>query len=700
MKRLYALLLMLLFIAACSTSDSDKDPNPAVPADGTLSIASASVRGYELAVIQVEGHTLAKQEYDLEIGTRKVKAVKNMDNSLTLLVPGDLPTGTHAVRADFAKDPLELTIAAPAAIADPVAYVTEFLGDLDQDIADYKASTGAATVPVEMSRAKEELGQAMQRFGALPAAEQLAAAQIIQANDAYFIEAQKAIAAFNATGTGLGRRQGDPGAASGPSLRTGDWDDCTSAFCVTARTIATVAAAASLVKVGAVAGTIGVGVLGFDAAMSFVTGKKSFTFSYLSRILMVALDLAYWAPTFTLKVTLDRAERELASGLEMRTAADELRILKGEPFTIAPRVTFRTLRAEDAASQSALIKEAVTLLEKARRLYTQTLGSPFGPFPGYAVRSETVATRSLGDWEVKVLDNPSVTVTKPTGKADRFSVTFNSSSRAEQAFTFAVTYRNELEESTRTYKAILVPQRRPHALFLSSGDNQSAAPGKALPSPLKAKVTDVNGKGLEGVEVEWSMKRGGGVLSAARSVTDAYGIAQVAWTLGGTGEQEVEALARKVDGTPLAGAPVLFSAKALSECELGAISAPVITKVEFACDASNGVSILVSFRANGSGVLTSGSYYGHCPQEQQCYPVRLYFWSPGAWQWENSSNGYDARLKSGTPNEGVVEIRFKKSCLSGKTPLETMKAFYPSYKWQIELMNRCNQRSARYSFDT
>jgi hypothetical protein len=69
-------------------------------------------------------------------------------------------------------------------------------------------------------------------------------------------------------------------------------------------------------------------------------------------------------------------------------------------------------------------------------------------------------------------------------------------------------------------------------------------------------------------------------------------------------------------------------------------------------------------------------------------------------EWSLASNGYEARLKSGTVNDGIIEIRFYKSCLSGKTSFESLKLFYTGYKWQIELMNQCDQRSGRYSFDT
>jgi hypothetical protein len=82
-------------------------------------------------------------------------------------------------------------------------------------------------------------------------------------------------------------------------------------------------------------------------------------------------SLAYWAPNFTAQAVFDRAEKEIMAGLEMRTAADEFRILKGEALTIKPKITLRTLSAADASSSSTLIKDLVTALEKARDYYSK-----------------------------------------------------------------------------------------------------------------------------------------------------------------------------------------------------------------------------------------------------------------------------------------------------------------------------------------
>jgi hypothetical protein len=135
---------------------------------------------------------------------------------------------------------------------------------------------------------------------------------------------------------------------------------------------------------------------------------------------------------------------------------------------------------------------------------------------------------------------------------------------------------------------------------------------------------------------------------------------------------------------------------AANSCNEGTTTAPVITSVDFDCNAANEISILISFTANGSGILPYGDY-GACDVSTLCYPVRLYFMTPGDTEYGVAANGYSARLKSGTVNSGVVEITII-YCQNGKTPLESLQANYPNYKWKVELINQCNQRSNQVSF--
>ncbi len=79
----------------------------------------------------------------------------------------------------------------------------------------------------------------------------------------------------------------------------------------------------------------------------------------------------------------------------------------------------------------------------------------------------------------------------------------------------------------------------------AASNNQIGEAGKKLSKPLQVIIRDIDGAVLKGAKVEWKVKSGGGSLTAAESVTDVNGVAQIEWTLGTTGEQSVEASAKK-----------------------------------------------------------------------------------------------------------------------------------------------------------
>lgn len=71
------------------------------------------------------------------------------------------------------------------------------------------------------------------------------------------------------------------------------------------------------------------------------------------------------------------------------------------------------------------------------------------------------------------------------------------------------------------------------AIVISAGDNQSGTAGLALTSAITAKVSDQYGNPVSGIVVAWAAVAGGGSLAPPTSTTDAAGIAQSTWTLGG-----------------------------------------------------------------------------------------------------------------------------------------------------------------------
>ena len=90
------------------------------------------------------------------------------------------------------------------------------------------------------------------------------------------------------------------------------------------------------------------------------------------------------------------------------------------------------------------------------------------------------------------------------------------------------------------------------------GIDQSGTVGTALTDSLKVQVTDVDGNGVRGVSVTWSVLTGGGQVLPATATTNTTGVAATEFTLGPTeGDQQTQA---QVSG--LLGSPVMFTAHA------------------------------------------------------------------------------------------------------------------------------------------
>ncbi|RDI06927.1 hypothetical protein [Flavobacterium sp. AG291] len=131
-------------------------------------------------------------------------------------------------------------------------------------------------------------------------------------------------------------------------------------------------------------------------------------------------------------------------------------------------------------------------------------------------------------------------------------------------------------------------------------------------------------------------------------------------------------------------------------CSQGIMTAPVITNVTVECNNESKIAILISFTANGTGVLV-GDGFGSADPSSTEYPTRLYFLNPGAAEFSIAYNGYDVQLISGDVNSGVIEITLSGSgnCIDGQSAMQSLNSNYPNYIWKVELMNQCNQRSAQ-----
>ncbi len=106
------------------------------------------------------------------------------------------------------------------------------------------------------------------------------------------------------------------------------------------------------------------------------------------------------------------------------------------------------------------------------------------------------------------------------------------------------------------------------SIALVSGDAQTGGRTTDLANPLVVLVTDAQGNGVGGVNVDWTTTGAGGAFTATATQTDAQGRASVVYTLGTLpGQSTISATA----GT-LTGSPVTFTATAT---DLGPITVTV-----------------------------------------------------------------------------------------------------------------------------
>ena len=82
-----------------------------------------------------------------------------------------------------------------------------------------------------------------------------------------------------------------------------------------------------------------------------------------------------------------------------------------------------------------------------------------------------------------------------------------------------------------------------------SGSGQKGKSGEQLTEPLKVKVTYDDGKPANKTTVNWAVKSGNGKVSAASSLTNYEGVAEINWIIG-SGDQQLEAYVnKKVEST-------------------------------------------------------------------------------------------------------------------------------------------------------
>jgi hypothetical protein len=227
--------------------------------------------------------------------------------------------------------------------------------------------------------------------------------------------------------------------------------------------------------------------------------------------------------------------------------------------------------------------------ELADPLVVRVLDAQDRPVPGVRVAFNLGARADGGDV------TPDTALTNADGLASSRWVLGGTSGQQEVdaeivGASLAVTFSAEAEHTSAL------------RLQLTSGDEQSAAPGAELADPLVVRLVDEAGDGVAGSAVAWVVAIGEGTAAPASSDTDADGFASTTWTLGpGSGLQTLNAV---VSGVGV----VSFTATAVGDG--GGEPSPTSSTINAApasIEAGTGLSTITVRVRDGSGAPVSGA---------------------------------------------------------------------------------------------
>ncbi|HEX8429721.1 MAG TPA: Ig-like domain-containing protein, partial [Longimicrobium sp.] len=145
------------------------------------------------------------------------------------------------------------------------------------------------------------------------------------------------------------------------------------------------------------------------------------------------------------------------------------------------------------------------------------------------------------------------------GSATPAQVQTDAEGRAQALWTLGSTpgeqsLRVVAPNGTLTVTATAAASANAPVLQKLSGDDQTAAPGVAVPLPLVVRAVDANGTPSGNVAVTWALEGGGVIVGSTHTAAD--GTASARWTLGNVGTQRITA---SIAGAP----PAVFTALAV-----------------------------------------------------------------------------------------------------------------------------------------
>jgi hypothetical protein len=538
-------LFTLLFINGCSKDDDGGEIiDPIVENKAKIIANDLELKDAQIGFINVTDYSLSQNTYNGKFGDTNILLAKEDNTTLSFLVPPNLDSGTYNLNIDFSSNSLDFNITKTTLSATPENVIKNFVGNYETEIDETIELFSQGNAPPILLAAKEDIEKAIIELNSLSENDKIIAAKFIQNNTIDLIQLETELVQENLI-------------YAGKSINK----NCTDARCYLSYGLKVIGAIA-LVKVGGVAAIVGAVVVGIDAIISLIEGKRSILLS--KTLILFKEAVVIYIPFEKLKEVLFNAIDGVASNLA-KSQAVKIENNTSISFTVQP--TFRTLNESDKDSSDSVIKSFVDAYLNLKDFWNQNFASNVGALPSFNDLEKQKVADELSFFSIEITENSeNVSKSEITGTAEEFSVTFTNETDVEQDFTFDVVY-NDGENEEKSSISLTI---KPDEIFLEkvSGDNQEGTQGEALENPIIVKVVDKDNNPISDVDVEFNITAGEGSLNGAATKTNTDGLAQVSWTLGDNlDDQTLEVLVKNSEGENISGSPLVFSATA-KELEL------------------------------------------------------------------------------------------------------------------------------------
>ncbi|NEM99046.1 Ig-like domain-containing protein [Pontibacter burrus] len=560
MKRIILFFLTIFFVVACSSSE---EPSP--DAKQSILLLTKSATPGQIVISQATDKPVVTSASMIRVGNVDVQVFAGDSNQVLFIMP---VIASGNVLVDYSgigiNKQLDLTVGAYTTITDPVAVANAFSTELDavsQKLQAYVDDPIIQLDPAYIEVLKQQKQVVKENFAKLTAEEQLKLAYMLQSitpNESEFRLDEP-----------------DPG-----NYRVTSSSDAGEEIYRTGKSFvkSMIAGSASLF-------------LGTQLAML----PSPLLYDKVAAAACMATSVGFFVKAHTeaqrvaqLKGVAEKILEEFSSNRVgavspggRQAAEDENVFNQDKAKVLTLNGEYRTLVKTDAASSVAFFATTFMYLAKMQEAYNTILATTnkikswfLGTGPSLPVYKDPVKTQAAkkelplpsGKVTFKNISDARIQLSATPAAAGKFNLVATSTTATglqDKPFSFDVVFTDSnlgvllTKKVTATYRPT-----QPHTISLVDGNNQEGEPGKVLAKPLKVKVVDADGNALKDIEVEWTVKSGNGTLSAAKTITNAQGMAEVTWKMhqSPAADQTVEATVKKGDGTIVSGAPVTFKA--------------------------------------------------------------------------------------------------------------------------------------------